>query len=237
MTNWKTELHRAFSPPTPSNKREFLRNTEIPQVSFLHILISQAGYMRKRVWIISAMVYFSALFAAQISFPYILPLISACTPLLALLLVSESGRSECYAMAELELSTRFSLRSVVLARLGLLGCLHFFLLVLLVVLGCGNSTYPPFSVGLYISVPFLLTSFLGLFISQKHRGQDGLYYCVGSTICISVFILASHISLTIIYEEQYLIWWAAGLMALCVGIRKQFTKIMNRTEERLWNWS
>ncbi len=234
MTRWKNEIKQAYAPPPPLRKREFLRNQQ-PCMSVPHFLLSQLGYIRKWVWLASALIYFTAIIVAWADSPYVVLLISACTPLLALTIISECGRSECYEMAELEMATRFSLRSVVLARLSLLGIFNLLLLVLLILIGCGSSTYQPFTVGIYISVPFLLACFLCLFISQTYRGQNGLYFCVGSTFCISIFVLFSHFSIEFIYEEQNIIWWTVGIIALCIGIWNQSVKIINQTEELLWN--
>ncbi len=52
-------------------------------------------------------------------------IVSAFTPFLALLLIAESTKSAIYGMNELEMSARFSLKSVVLARLIILGVFNF----------------------------------------------------------------------------------------------------------------
>lgn len=198
-------------------------------------LLSQLGYIRKWVWIAAALISLTAIIGAQTESPHLLWVLSACTPLLALTIISESGRSRCYEMEELEMATRFSLRSVVLARLGLLGIFNLFLLVLLICIGCGNSPYRPLTVGIYISVPFLLTTFLGLSITRKFRGQEGLYACAGSALCVSILVFLTRTSAAFLYGEPLLIWWIAGLIALCIGIGQQYRKLIAQTEDLSWN--
>ena len=63
--------------------------------------------------------------------PNVLWITAALLPFVALLAVTEGTRSAVYGMEELELATRFSLKSVLLARLCLVGSLHAVLLLCL----------------------------------------------------------------------------------------------------------
>jgi len=115
MTKWKSELHRGFATPPPTRKREFLRQFAPPQTSLADVLLSQLGYIQAWVWVLSGAIYAAAALLLLAQSPYLLHMLSACAPLLALTIVTESSRSVRCGMAELELSTRFSLKPVVLA--------------------------------------------------------------------------------------------------------------------------
>ncbi len=127
----RQELKNVFDAPQPLHKRAFLRTLEQPKISIPAFILTQFGYIRRWVWIVSALVFvLSATGAAGLSQDTVW-VASALMPLLALTVVSESGRSQNYEMAELEMATRFSLRSVVLARLGILGMENLIVLSLL----------------------------------------------------------------------------------------------------------
>ena len=56
MTHQKHELTRAFSPPPPTGKRNFLRHTSHFQMSSAAFLQSQLRYIKKWVWCAAALV-------------------------------------------------------------------------------------------------------------------------------------------------------------------------------------
>ncbi len=234
MTNWKNELQQGFDPPAPKRKHAFLRQFSGLSMRFTHVLYSQFGYIQKWVWILSAVVYTTAILMMYTRSPYLLQMLSACTPLLALTIVAESSRSVRCGMAELELSTRFSLKTVVLARLILLGLFHL-VLFLLLSLGLARHITNPLAATAYTSAPFLLTAFLGLSITRKYHSHEALYGCIGITFAVSLLTLLSHRLLSVLYEAQHLVWWLLGVTALTMATGKLFCIILFETEELAWN--
>lgn len=235
MNKLKKELELAFYAPNPLRKREFMRKLPPPKMNIGEFLFTQIGYIRKWVWCVSALIFIASVLGVAFLSLDMLRVISALTPLLALTVVSESGRSEFYEMAELEMATRFSLKSVTLARLSILGIVDLILLCLLVPIGLWKNTLSPVAAGLYIITPFLLTAFSGLLIVRKFRGRESMYACVGVTACVSLLALFSHSTAPAIYQQSKLIWWAAAALALCVGTAKQYIAIIKRTEELTWS--
>ena len=230
MTNWKSELHRGFATPPPARKREFLRQFTPPQTSLADVLLSQLGYIRAWVWVVSGTIYAAAALMLLAQSPYLLHMLSACAPLLALTIVTESSRSVRCGMAELELSTRFSLKTVVLARLIPLGCIHP-LGLLLLSFGFGR----PFAAILYSIAPFLLTAFLGLSITRKYRSHEAQYACGGIAFTISLLTLFSHHLFAALYEGRHLIWWLLAVAVLAAATGKLYKTILFETEELAWN--
>lgn len=237
MNIWKNKLKQAFDAPEPVKKRAFLRHLDLPGMSVHAFLFSQIGYIRKWVWCVSAMVFAVSMLGAAFLPDTVLWLISGLTPLMALTIISESGRSELYKMDELEMATRFSLKSVVFARLVILGLMNLLILVGVLPAGIRSHTSAPFAAGLYIVTPFLLTSFTGLCIVRKFRGQETIYACVGATVGISVFFVLSHNIVPFIYEEQCIAAWMITALALLFGNGKQCIAMIKKTEEFAWNLS
>ncbi|MBE5972605.1 MAG: hypothetical protein E7246_08835 [Lachnoclostridium sp.] len=237
MDKWKDELKQAFDAPLPLQKIEFLNKLELPQMTLHSFLISQIGYIRKWSWYVSTLVFAIAVLGLAFFPEAVLWLISGLTPLLSLTIVSESGRSELYNMAELEMSTRFSLRSVTFARLGILGLTNLLLLGILLPIGLWSSTVNPFAAVLYIFTPFLLTTFIGLYIVRKSRGREAMHACVGTSVGISISLFLSHNIIPFIYQEQCLSVWLAAALALLFGNGKQCITIIKQKEDFVWNLS
>lgn len=234
MDKWREELRQALEAPQPIQKREFLRTLTLPQMSMQRFLASQIGYIRKRVWCVSVVIFVTAVLGYTFIPDTVLWMISGMTPLLALTIVSESGRSELYHMAELEMSTRFSLKSVILARLGILGLVNLLLLGSLLPIGIWSRTAEPIAAALYMITPFLLTTFIGLFIVRSFRGQEAMYACVGVSVGISISMLLSRNVLPFIYQRQYLMIWVIAAVALLFGTGKQCMNMI-RQEELAWS--
>ena len=135
----KNALKESFEAPAPVRKKEFLRSIPTPSIGILEFVCTQAAYIRQWVWVSSALIFAASLIGAECLKKDMLWNVSAFMPLLALSVLTESGRSEACGMAEFELSTRFSLKSVVLARLGILGAVNLALFGMLVPLAYQNS--------------------------------------------------------------------------------------------------
>ena len=234
---WKKELKQAFEPPAPMRKKEFIKGLESPCIGFFKFMMIQTGYIRKWVWFVSAFTFFTALAGAVVLSADVLWWVSAWMPLLALTMVVESGRSESYAMAEMEMATRFSLKSVLMARMGILGAENLLLLCLLLPIGLCNNVLYPIQAGLYMLTPFLLTAFTGLSIMRRFRGREASYLCAGVAVCIGFSVIFLRNSMPRLYGEDYLLWWSAAAAALCIGTVKRYHQFIDRMEDFIWNLS
>lgn len=232
----ENELKYVFEAPEPMHKRAFLRTLEQPKTSVFAFVLSQLGYIRRWVWIVSALVFILSMMGAVGLTKDTVWVTSALMPLLALTVVSESGRSEIYEMAELEMATRFSLRSVVLARLGILGVENLFILGLLSVgiwrqggstlYGAGVPTW-----GVCMLFPYLLTTFAGLTVVRRLRGREAVYICAGIAACISFSVMALRGSI-VQYCQTGGLWRTAAvlLLMLLIGTARQCVGIVRQTE-------
>lgn len=231
----KRALKENFEAPAPVRKKEFLCEIQQPHISNLEFIITQAAYIRKWVWGLSVLFFFITLIGSWWIEQDILWCISAFTPLLALTAITECGRSEAYGMAELELSTRFSIKSVVLARLGIIGIFTLILLCVVTPFISTNSKVDLLRTGVYITVPYLFTSFLGFWLVRKTHEKEGLYVCTGIAVAISLLNIILSQSFSLPYEEQNFIWWVVALAFLCIGTANQCYQMIKQTEELEWN--
>lgn len=231
----KNALIESFDPPAPTRKKAFLRSVPKPPIRIFEFVCTQTAYIRKWVWGISALIFGAAFIGAEYLERDMLWFVSALMPLLALSVLTESGRSEAYGMAEFELSTRFSLKSVVLARLWILGAVNFALFCLLVPFACRNSDAGILQTGVYMACPYLLTTFGGLWAVRKVRGKEAAYLCAGIAVGVCTGSLMLHQSFPIVYTDQVFIWWIAAVIILGIGTTNQCCQMIKQTEELAWS--
>jgi len=231
----KTVLRQEFEPPKPLKKREFIERFPKESMSFSRFVFLQTGFIRKRVWVCSILIFMLTYISSKYMEKGLMCSISALMPLLALTAITESGRSEIYGMSELELSSRFSLKSVLLARMGILGSVNFFLIMgVILVVGFKSGTCIT-ETALYMFCPYLATTFAGMYIVRKVRGREAEYCCAGISICISVGSVMAVKRLQVFYQQNYKIWWLLLFVSLCVGMVWECRQMVKQTEEFKWN--
>lgn len=230
------ELKKIYEAPAPLRKAEFLRSVQPASFHRLDLFLVQIRYIRRRIWIVSALAFLVSLFGSLVLSADMLWMISAFMPLLALMAVAETGRSEYYEMAELEMAARFSLKSVILARLAVLGFCNLLLFCLLLPISLLNSLVPPLQAGFYILTPFLLTTFLCLYIVRRRREKDGFYLCAVISVCISLSLFPLRLTVPRLYGESSLYIWIFASAFLFAGVVRQYQNLITQ-EELTWNLS
>lgn len=231
----KERLKEYFAAPEPERKGHFLNSLPAKPVGLSDFLLFQAAYIPKWVWGLSVLVFAPALVGAGFLKKDMLWCISACMPILALALVAESGRSERLGMAELEMSARFSLKSVLLARLGILGLADLLLFFLLLPLAYVNGDSSLLETGIYMLCPYLLTVFLGLWISRRVHGQECAWVCGAIALGVSLGNTLMYQSIQGFYAPTGFRWWAAAFVLLSAGVAGQCYKTIKEKEAPVWN--
>lgn len=223
----------------PEGKREFFR--ELRARGLLHhrpvamshgeFLAVQLFYIEKWVWVLSGMLMLFTILACSRNtgnYPF------ALTPLLAVGILAETGRSYRWKMAELEYAARFSLRSIVLARMFLVGLIDTAGLLIVTFAVRSYLTYSLIRVFLYMMVPYLLAAFLGSLYERKKRTDAGLGSIVICLLSSAVFA-AAPIFMSSLYEESLTIIWAAAFILLICCLAVSVREQMREMEEPVWN--
>lgn len=234
----KKLLRAAYEPPVPRHKQGFLRRIgcfESRGVGWFRFLMTQVSYIGKWVWIASSAVFFTALGYGTLSDKNTIWLFSAIIPFLAVTFITESIRSEVYGMAELEMASRFSLKSLLLARMEILGLMHLLVLCFIALIGSGNSGITLFRTGVYLLVPYLLTDAAGLWIARKIRGREAVYGSLAVAVVIGFFPVFLQLIQDYVYDEKYFVWWLAVLVILGGVTLSELKKRIKRTEEYTWS--
>lgn len=231
----KRALQDAFEPPAPERKEQFLKNMPQPEISNLDFMFSQAGYIRKYVWGISVLIFGIALGGVWVPENDILWVSSALLPFAAISVVAENNRSNTFLMSELEMASRFSLKSVVLARMGILGSIHFCLLLFLIPVCAWHHVASVFQTGLYLLVPYLLTSSLGLWAVRRFQGMESLYVCAGIASGVSGIHIFIRSVVPVLFGERYIAAWILLLAAVAAATVREWKRTIKQTEELAWN--
>lgn len=232
----KALLRLAVQAPPPERKRAFLGRFPGKGNGIRNVfLLSQLGSIRKRVWCLDAAALALALLGGNAIRKDILWVTSAMLPLLAAAVVAESGRSQRFGMAELEQSSRFSLKSVVLARLWLVGGVN--ALVFLAVTGLLSQYLSSgfFPTGIYILCPYLLTSCLALSVSRRFRGREGDYLCLAVGVMVSAGVYFGCGMNPWLYEPVYFPKWELAALALAAFAAWENKSYLKKSEGVLWN--
>lgn len=232
----KQEIKKAFAVPEPNQqeKARFLRTLVRPRISMWQFIFTQIAYLRKRTLILSILFILPALTGARHVDPDTLWILSALIPFLGLLAVTESTRSAMYGMQELEMSARFSLKSVVLARMSVLGLLDTLVICCLIPL-CRISNTSLLQTGIYLLVPYLLTVNISLWFTRLFHGREAFYSCMCATVLISMGSFGLHLTADFIYQFSYIHWWII-LSAVLIGrMAREIYQTIKQTEELTWN--
>ena len=185
----KDALNIAFYAPKPKNKQEFLKNIRPRQVSTLEMLLQQVRYIRMSVWVVSFAFIAFALIGSWMQLPETDELIPVLMPFLAVVSVLENRRSKRFGMTELEMVTRFSLRSVIFARMIILGAAYLILLFItapVITFAFGGETHVT---AVHMLIPYLITMIISLQVERSILGRKLEYGSISVAALISVSMI------------------------------------------------
>lgn len=229
----KQELKKAFAVPvpTPQEKARFLRTLPQPSIPTWQFLLTQIAYLRKWVLLLSVLFLLPVLWSSRHMNVNTLWSICAMIPFLALLAVTESTRSAVYGMQEFEMSTRFSLKSVLLARMSVLGLLDAFVICCLIPFYAAGCRLSLLQTGLYLLVPYLLTANSSLWLVRRFRGREALYGSLCAAAFVSLLSCGLRLLADIVYQISYLHWWLLFAVFLLVKTAGEIHHTITQTEQ------
>lgn len=231
----KEALREAYRAPAPERKANFLKQHRRRELGRWELLVVQVGYIRWWVWALSLSLFGAILWAAAQPYTAGLLCAAALTPFLALLVVVENGRARLYHMEELELACRVPRASVFLARMLVLGLFHLALLgTLTPALAIWGGLGTARAAGAYLLTPYLLTAALGMELTRRFRGREGLLACGGGAALVSAMGTMAAYQRPELYQPERLSLWGLALAAsaFAAGV-----EIMLSLKERELQWN
>lgn len=225
------ELAEYFEAPRPTGKRKFLRQLGAQKISVPYMVWMQARYISKWVWLCSALFCVFAVALVHCAEPRLVHAIYGCVPFLVMLTVTESTRSYRCGMEELELAARFSLKSIIMARMIMLGLVNIVLLV-------GICLMPGNLEGinlLHLFAPYFVTAGGGLCIARKIRGNEGTFLCFALAVLVCVVELCLPFRFGNMFASEYAwIWMLVCGVGIIITFRESYRTI-RMSEELAWN--
>ncbi len=228
-------LKGAFHAPPPERKAAFLRTHRRRELSSAELLLSQAGYVRWWTWALSAALFVILLLLAAGREPERVWISAALTPLLALIAIAEWGRSRRYGMEELELCCRMPTGAVLLARMASVGLLHLALLAVFTPMLAAKGEAGILRAGIYLLTPYLLTASLGMELSRRIRGQEGLLVCTAAAVLVCVLGVWALGTRRSLYQPEYLPLWQIALVLTLGASAWETVQCVKGTEELQWS--
>ena len=235
----KKQLKSAFDAPLPERKEQFLSQLDYPRASRLDFARSQAGYIRKRVWILSFILFigtFLGLYVTKTPASFIW-IVSSVLPFISLVSIGEIARSATYKMDELEMSCKYNLLEVTIIRLGILGVTNLAVIIGILLLFIGRTNFGLIRLGLYLFTPYLLTCYGTIFAINRLKSRDTMYVCAGVTVFVSMLNTLLRMQISENYTGRYGLFWAMSLVILVLLSVKEIVKLIKKMEELQWNSS
>lgn len=236
----RQQLHIAFEAPLPQKKSEFIQGLNYPKIRRTDFLLNQFGYIDRRVWIASAVLFIAAMFIETQIQPgdiRLLWVISALTPFFVMTSITEIARSAVFGMEELEMSTKYNLKSILLTRMGILGAGNMLMLLAVMPLLAEKVYLGIINTGVYLMVPYLLTCIISCKVIDRISGKEIPLYCAGTAAFVSTLGFLLNSAHSAIYQERYFIFWVAILVALVVLLFRGLRQLINNMEEMKCNLS
>ena len=230
----KQALSNAFYAPEPVRKAAFLKQHRRRELGRWELIALQVRYIQWWVWLLSLVLSGFILVSVTWTKEPATWCIAALTPFLALLVITENGRAQLYQMEELELACRMSRQSVILARMVALGLFHLVLFGSLTPLLVTWGTVGTTQASVYLLTPYLFTAALGMELTRRIRGREGLLACGATAAAISVLGALVENTRPALYQPENLIWWGAALAAAIVAVVIEFSLNINEMGELQW---
>jgi hypothetical protein len=213
-------IREAFSAPEPEMKQSFLKNLKPREVSTPEVVLQQFAYIRIPVWLFAGFIMLIVVTASLFRFENVENFMTVCMPFAAAISVLETRRSARFGMSELEMATRFSLRTVVLARMTALG-----ILAAVELLVCAPAIAASFGRSLLITgsrilIPYLLTMVSGLAVERSPLGRRTGYLSlvIAAAVSVLVFLVDNLDSRTLLLYLNMLKHWGVALVFVLLSL-------------------
>ena len=203
--------------------RAIMRKVEYMEenASFLDFFLSQFSFIRKRVWLIQFVIllFCASLLTGKREAASTIGVMSTLTPLIFLTWTQELSRAFLYETAEVELSTRFTLRQAVISRITMIGLFDLLSVTLLGFLTAHRFGLEMPHIFMFLFVPFLFTAFGCLFILNYFSIRSNVYCCAGwCGLVMIVFFYLSNWEPKIYDTTLMLAWHTAFVLALMLTV-------------------
>lgn len=226
------QLKNAYDVSSKSKTR-FIRTIKKPNTSLFSFIMNQFKLISSKVYI-SCLIYFGVLLILLISFnntkQYLV--LAAGVPFFSLILISIVDTSRAYKMEELEMSSLYSLKMVVLARMLIMSIITILLIMIMAMCSSMINNESLILIICYFFIPYFINMYLNLLILKKLR-NEGIKYCLvtSSIICLVILYLIGNPILVLINPYCYI-----GILLILITLSIiESRNYINGLEDYVWN--
>ncbi|KEI06942.1 hypothetical protein [Clostridium botulinum] len=213
--------------------RQLVVQSQYNKASFWQFFFAQFSLIRKKVWIIQMLIVLLCsirLFCFSDGIDTLV-MISSTAPLLILAGIQEVTRSYKYKTLEIELSTIYSFKQLILTRITILGLVDIFILTIVLILSGINLNLNLIVLILYIFVPFLVTCFTSLFILNYFKNTDCNYMCIVMGIATVALITVTATFWPNLYKPSAYLLWGVLFIVAFIGVVVEMYKLVKNCSE------
>lgn len=191
MTNreLKNMIRNAYNVESSGNGKAFIGQFQKREMHVWDILkqqVSGLGFINAIAGLAVLFTFWQIALQCQEGDVLMYARISAIIPLIALAAFSGMGKSEKHGMDELEMASRFSLRTVLAARLIIVGMIDAVIFVVLMIIFGQLTSMGTLQALSVVSVPYLITAWGCLLITRKLHNSRDMAVCIsfGGMVCL-----------------------------------------------------
>lgn len=227
----KEELGRYYEAPKPQRKQAFIRQFGVQKINLPRLVLMQARYISKWAWLVSILFCVFIYTASYVMEEKYVSVIYGMVPFLVMISVPGSTRSYRYGMEELELSTRFSLKSIVMARMSMLGIVNMVVLIVIAnILGQCEGYHV-----LHVLTPYFLTAGGSLYIVRTIRGSENIFLCFMLAVAVSFLQILLPWKFRELFASDYMpMWGVCFIIGVLITVKESYRTI-RMTEDLVWN--
>lgn len=225
-------LKRYYTAPKPQEAQAFIRGLCAPRRRTGAMLLVQLHYIPKSAWLLSLFLFALMLCVGSVLQVSYAGSVYALVPFLGTVTIGVSMRSCRCHMAELECTTLFSLGSVIMMRMLLLGLGNLLMLAVLAVF-----LKPAFFLAefVYILAPYLLSALASLAVYRRCPQREAGYMSLAASVAVAALELFVTKSGAFLFEEGYVGVWVFVCAALAALLASQIQKSARWMEDLVWN--
>lgn len=243
IENIITEYYNDYPQIPDSNAVNYLlmianddsRKKNTANLSYLEFVISQVRFIKRSVCIAQLLLLAMCFFGLEIfqESMWQVAWVSAVLPVFIMGGMLEMSKSFSGNMLEMELATKYTLNQVLVARVLLLGGINFIELSLVFLYSGLKVENFSFTLLVYMSVPFLMTTFLCLMIVNRIHGKEGgiMMMAIGMMMSLGTGTLAYYYPL--VYKEYMRGYWYIMFWVIVAAITIEFMRILKCCNRKL----
>lgn len=229
------EIRKYFEAPEPQRKQEFIEKVSLMpfqeprKTSICYMAWVQFSYISKWLWVFSAFIFICIFISSRYIPGSMLWFLSAVMPFIVTFSLSESMRSIIYGMREFEMSSKFTLKSIIMLRVAIIGAVNMFILLFAACLSGSGMC----SSLLYMLVPYLSSATGSFIILRKFPAREGVYFSSGFCVIISLVNIKSVQSYSWIYDARYTGIWVIAFILLLAAASYESYKMADTIGSRV----